>query len=167
MKKIKALLIAVGIIAILFNAAYVSAEGPGAGSGKGPRYDRGAKMDEIMEELGLTDEQKQQLKEMREKHKEGSEEIRKAMRAKRAEMRGELDKPQSDPVKLEGIIGEMAELNKVQMRHRVKGILEMKKVFTPEQYQALNEKRREMKETKGKFKRRYKHREEESEQEQE
>jgi len=151
MKNIKILLIYTMITMVSFNAPQSLAREMSEEDGGHYGAKKEGKMDKIMQELGLTDEQKEKLKEMKDAQRESGKEIRAQQREKREEMRKELEKTEPDLTKINKLIDEMAELDKQKTKNRVQGILDMKKVLTPEQYKALNEKFHEKMKEKKKF----------------
>jgi len=139
MKNIKKIFTIMIIIVVACGVGYSSAEGYGQGETCSPDF-KGKKMHKVMEELGLTQEQKDQLKEMKIGNREAAKQLREKIKTKRGEMKAELTKPQSDRNKLDSIIEEIGELKKETMRSRIDSVLRMKMVLTPEQYKLLNEK---------------------------
>lgn len=148
--RIKSLSICVLMITVLFYTFPAYSESGGFCDGKGPdgqgkkgmgMHDKkGKMMDAVMEEIGLTEEQQSKLAGLRESQKEGSRAIRSEMRAKHEEMKNELDKPVSDNKKVEQLVNDMTDLYRQKTNNRVKGVLDIKSVLTPEQFQLLNEK---------------------------
>ena len=63
--------------------------------------------------------------------------VRESIRAKREELRDELDKEQTDPAKIEAITSELKKLEGDRVDQEVKGILGMKETLTPEQFKKL------------------------------
>ncbi|MBF0494065.1 MAG: Spy/CpxP family protein refolding chaperone [Candidatus Omnitrophica bacterium] len=162
MKNLTRIFVVTGIAALLFGASPVKAEDQAAaGKGKdaaqcaenkkccgkegGMWCGKDKKMDKIMDEIGVTDEQKKQLKEMRETQKETGKEIFKSIREKRDAIREELNKPETDENKINALIEEETALSKAKAQHMVQGVLAMKKILTPEQFQLLDKKFQEMK----------------------
>lgn len=116
-------------------------------------------MEETMQELGITEEQRKEIKEQKQDRREKAKELREKSREKREELKQELDKYDGDPGKVDRLIDEITDLKKAQLRNRVEGIQSIKKVLTKEQFEELTEKLEARKETaKERFKgRRKKH----------
>jgi len=137
-------LFAVAVAGLMIASAQV---GFSAMKGKGRLRDKselGAKkgsMDffSMCEDLDLTENQKKQLKEHREKQDKERNELSKQIRQKNLELGEELQKDKVDNRKVNRIIDEIANLEKRIIRNRVDGILNMKNTLTPEQRQKLDE----------------------------
>ncbi|MBF0253244.1 MAG: Spy/CpxP family protein refolding chaperone [Candidatus Omnitrophica bacterium] len=157
MKKIKNLsvLVALGLILTvsLPNSAYSfgscgseggcgigDSEGKGKWEGKKCDSEKGEKMEKMMDELGLTDDQKTQLKSMREGNKEVHKALKEKMKANQEAIREELGKDVTDKAKIDSLINESAELYKQKMQGRIDNVLGMKSVLTAEQNAAMKEK---------------------------
>ncbi len=121
----------------------------GKGGGESVCSEKGGKMDKMMEELGITAEQKNQLKTMREGNKETYKNLKTQMNAKHEAMREELGKDQVDKSKVDAIINDIGELYKQKMQGRVDKVLGMKSVLTPEQNAAMKEKMKTCRKDKG------------------
>lgn len=138
MKKIDMRIIGAFLAAslLLVTPAYAGGDKPGCKPGE-----KGAGMMEKMTaDLGLTQAQKDQMKALREGQKEKAKELKDKSHGVKEAMRSELNKPDTDMAKVNGYVGELADLYKQRTQQRVDGILAMKKVLTPEQFQELNEK---------------------------
>jgi Spy/CpxP family protein refolding chaperone len=66
------------------------------------------------------------------------------MRQARQALRDELNKPGSDMAVVKKLAGELKNLQARQVDARVEGILDMKKVLTPEQFKAFQEKTKQV-----------------------
>lgn len=106
--------------------------------------ERGAKMMEKMTaDLGLSQEQQDQMKAMREANKERSKALKDKIRGIREAMKTEINKLDTDMAKVNAYVEQLAALYKEKMNQRIEGILGMKKVLTPEQFGKLNAKMEE------------------------
>lgn len=110
------------------------------GQEKGKSHDEA--FDRIVNELNLSPSQKDEIAKERSSRKAESENIRAELKQKRNELSEELEKESSDKSRISAIISEMKELTARRMEQRVESILALKKVLTPSQYKALNEKTR-------------------------
>ena len=113
-------------------------------SEKGGRYME-KKMDRLVEELGLTSEQEEQLKSFKSEQKEAKKALREENRSKRAELREELEKADTDRAKVGSIVAEIKDLMGQKLDGMVKGVLLMKETLTPEQYEKFKKKIEECK----------------------
>lgn len=109
----------------------------------GPRGQRGSqgqgKGKDLMEKLGLTEEQQEALREQREGHREKIRSLMETLRDKKAQLRVELEKEEVDKEKIDSLINEIKPLLGGQIELRVEGALAMKEILTPEQYKKFQE----------------------------
>jgi len=98
------------------------------------------KFDKLTEELGLTPEQETELKQQRSQFKAQKKELWGKIRAKKKELKEELEKPDVDRAKVDKIIGEIKDLTGQKLEARVNKIISMKSILTPEQFKKLKEK---------------------------
>ena len=114
--------------------------GPGGADGEA-RMER--KMDKIHQQLGLSPDQQKKLKEHRQAHRQEMRTLRESLRTKRESLRAELEKPDLN----EGIVKSLSEeLKTLQNRLadlRLDGILEVRKILSPEQFKKFGELMRE------------------------
>ncbi len=114
-------------------------EGPKPGF----REERKAEMDKIMDEIGLTPEQKTQIETFHKEQRAKDAELRTKMQEKREALREELTKTDSDTVKIEQLKTDMTAIYEEKMQARIDGVLKIKETLTPEQYEKLNQKMKE------------------------
>ena len=88
----------------------------------------------LYKDLNLTDEQKRLLEENRKNRKEEARAMFENMKQKRSLMKEELQKENLDMTKISGINNELKELQAKMLDHRLNGILEVRKILTPEQF---------------------------------
>ena len=125
------------IIAALI-AGPVLAEGPGEGpAGRGGEQGFKNKKMAIERELKLTPEQDKLLKDAKEAHRAEMAGLVKALKEKRRELKEALAKPGVTRQQLEPITAEMKQLQSQMIDARMNGILRVKEILTPEQYQKL------------------------------
>ncbi|MBF0217561.1 MAG: periplasmic heavy metal sensor [Candidatus Omnitrophica bacterium] len=152
MKKMTKEVIAALMVLALAQTGYAGPEGaPGDGkegqagqcdvTGKEGFQDRKEKiMDEVAKDLGLSGEQEDRIKQLHNSSREKTKVVRETMKAKQEELRNELNKPDTDVVKVDGIINELTELYRTKTKEMASRVLEMKKALTAEQFGILNEK---------------------------
>jgi Spy/CpxP family protein refolding chaperone len=91
--------------------------------------------------LNLTPKQKQQIQQQRSSDKQKIVELKDKMRAKRLELKSELEKPATDMNRINAIINEIKELTGQQLELRVNSILATKQILTPEQFKQLQDRK--------------------------
>jgi Spy/CpxP family protein refolding chaperone len=94
-------------------------------------------MQRIIQQLNLTDEQKEQLKSQRQKHKEQMQTMTQYLKEHRRKLKEELESPDADKNAINNIITEMKETEGRMLYLRTVGILETKEILTPEQFEKL------------------------------
>ncbi len=70
----------------------------------------------------------------RNKHREQSKEFWKSIKAKKEEFRNELQKQELNMEKVNEIHSDLKALRSKKSDHRLKGMLEVRKILTPEQF---------------------------------
>ncbi len=131
----KAALLVIAATFLLTSALYAY-----HGDKKCSNFDREEKFEKLSTELGLTAEQKAQLKEQRETFKDKQGELMTKSRAKNKELGEELEKPEVDRAKVNKIISDIQTLTGEKLRNRVEKIIAMKGMLTPEQFKKLQDK---------------------------
>jgi len=112
--------------------------GAGRGFGKRQKGQGGEKMfQNLIQQLNLTAEQQKQLEASKKEHRASTKEIRNALTLKKMELRLELEKEKIDRKKIDGIASEIKRLLGRQIDLKVEGILTMKQILTPEQFEKL------------------------------
>lgn len=104
-----------------------------------------ARKQEMFNELNLTDEQKQKLEENRKKNKDEAQGLRGHIKELKTAMRQELEKDTLDMGKINQIQSQMKEAQAQMMDNRLKGILEVRGILTPEQFKKFSAKMEEHK----------------------
>jgi Spy/CpxP family protein refolding chaperone len=155
-KKSRIIFVCLGIFSLLlfFSIAYAQ---PFHNDWKKERGRRKGFDTELIEKLGLTFEQQEQLKKLRTVHREEMGETIKTLRYKRFELFQELEKPESDKKKITNLVTEVKTLQGKLLDIRVDNILKMKGILTPEQYKKLhsyNNRKKRMKDFLKVFRRR-------------
>ena len=108
---------------------------------------RGAKMHEKMmadlhRDIGLSPEQDDKLRAMREKDMENVRGLHRQLRYKQEQMRLELDKYKSDMDKVNALIVDINAAHDALVKNRVEAITQLKQVLTQEQFELLVQKMR-------------------------
>ncbi len=113
----------------------VAQPGPGCGQHGGPMdgEGRGAGMRQMIEDLNLTPEQQTQMKTLRE-NRQGMRDRHENLRDKRNEILNLLKEPKSDESKVLALVEEVNKLDAELNTARVKNMIAMKKILTPDQF---------------------------------
>lgn len=98
-----------------------------------------ARMLEVFKQLDLSPEQEKQLAAHRNKHREQGKEIYKNIKAKREEIKNELQKQELNMEKINKIHSELKSLRSKKADRRLEGILEVRKILTTEQFRKFCE----------------------------
>jgi Spy/CpxP family protein refolding chaperone len=92
----------------------------------GPRVER---------ELGLSPEQASKLQELRYEHQKSVADARNQLELKTLDLRHEMDKDSPDPAALDRLVDEASKLRASLQKSRLRHLLEVRKVLTPEQWE--------------------------------
>ena len=133
------------VLALVSNQAFAWGDRPS----KNCRGDFKAKCAEMNKKLGITPEQEKLLDAQRDAHRKEAEATMKAMKDNREALKTEMAKPGITRQDLEPIVAEMKKLECDMVEQRVQGILKVKSILTPEQFEKL-EKSRSEKQGRGK-----------------
>jgi len=106
----------------------------------------------MYEKLGLTDEQKQALKVHKENHRSETKALRKQIKEKRKAFRQALEDPTTDESAIMAANNEVKALTNSLADDRLNGILEVRKILTPEQFKKFNEIKKKHRKKKGSHK---------------
>jgi len=121
--------------------------------GRGPEEDRqhkrGDKHEWMVKQLGLTEEQQEQMREHRREQMERQRALWEETRAKREELADELQKTKINEARIRELADQLKDLAGQGIDSRIEGILTMKSILTPEQFEQFHEKVKEFRE-KGK-----------------
>ena len=96
------------------------------------------KIQEIYGQLNLSSEQKKQLDENKQKHRDNMKSSFEKMHSLRQEMRQELTKSELDMNKINGLQSQMKSLQSEMIDRRLESILDVRKILTPEQFAKFN-----------------------------
>ncbi len=97
------------------------------------------KMAEVHKELGVTPEQEQKLKEYREKNHEQMKALQEQLKQKRDAIRQELEKADFNEAQVKTIHNELKSLLSQKEDLRLEGILEVRKILTPDQFKKFSD----------------------------
>lgn len=126
---------------LLFHSHAVFAAPEESGSRAGKMKERWeAKREEIAKELNLTEEQKKALADNKAKNRETRQALRAEIKEKMDTMRVELQKAELNMERINQIQGEIKSIAGQLMDTRLQGILEARKILTPEQFKQFAEK---------------------------
>lgn len=119
--------------------AHANEHRAGTGDNSGMRHMDDARKDEFFKDLDLTGEQRDKVKAHREETKKEMKALHDQMRAKRLELKAELDKPAPDNAKVAAITSELKNLSGQMIDSRVNSILSLKAILTPEQFKKMSD----------------------------
>jgi len=109
----------------------------GEGKWRKERWEENA--DRVHKKLNLTPEQENQLKAHRESHRKQMQTLREQLKAKRDQIRAELQKSDFNIEEVQKTHGELKALKSQVEDLRLQGILEVREILTPEQFNKFNE----------------------------
>jgi Spy/CpxP family protein refolding chaperone len=96
--------------------------------------------DYLAYKLGLSEEQAAQLKASKQEKIQTSKKLRDALSKQKEALKQELDKTDSDNARIKEIANAIKQIQADMVDERVKSILEIKAILTPEQYSELKTK---------------------------
>ncbi|MCX6356885.1 MAG: Spy/CpxP family protein refolding chaperone [Candidatus Aureabacteria bacterium] len=130
--------------ALLLSAAAVFAQTP-CPAGADGGWHKGKGCGKQLEQLNLTPEQKQKLDAQRKEKKSAMKGLEESLKAKRGELREEMDKEKTDKAKIESIGADLKRIEAQRIDQEISGILQMKEILTPEQFKKMSAMREEHK----------------------
>jgi Spy/CpxP family protein refolding chaperone len=93
---------------------------------------------EIVEKLQLTDAQKKQIRSVRAAYRVSVAKLDSQIKVKKVELENELDKPDTDPAKVDVLTGELGTLYGQRLNVKVKASIQLEeKILTPQQADML------------------------------
>jgi Spy/CpxP family protein refolding chaperone len=143
--KIKTMLLTLTAAGILFSGQASAAPETQDIKAKNPEWAQKMKekREGFFKELGLTDEQKKALEAHKDQHRKEMKELVQSMRDQMKQMREELQKDKLDMGKINQIQSQLKTTQAQMMDHRLQGILEVRKILTPDQFKKFSEKMEE------------------------
>jgi len=143
MRNKKLMLLAVVVMVFVWTSI-AQARGHGEGYGRGDRQDGQGPSEEMVqkmeEKLGITEEQSVQLKAHRIEHKEKMKALKNELKEKREALKEELEKGDASESSIQGVASELKNVQSELVDERINGILAVKSILTPEQYEKFKEK---------------------------
>ncbi len=148
MGKMGRVLVSIAVVGILGFSSFVYAQPAGDFTEDEvamikQRRDHRVTMPKMKEALGLTDEQVQQLDAQRNQQRGEIREHREAMQKLREEFKLETEKTEIDQEKIQSVHQQMKAIDNKMADYRVEGILQLRKILTPEQFKKFHELGRE------------------------
>jgi len=95
--------------------------------------------DQVIKQLNLTPQQEAQIKQLQVLNRQKAKELFRRLKEKRRELADELDKARSNPIKIRALIAALKDIQGRLIEQRVDGVLKMKEILTPAQYQKFSE----------------------------
>ena len=118
---------------ILAALSLAHAENPGV-EGPSQKWHPGQRIQEIYNQLNLTDAQKKQLEANKRQHRAKSQSVRQEMKIYREALQQELMRPQLDLSKINAIHNQIKSLQSQMEDDRLSSILAVRAILTPEQF---------------------------------
>ena len=125
------------IIAALITGTAFAENSSGCPAGHGGQQGFKDKKMAIEHELNLTPEQDKLLKDAKSSHRAEMAALAKALKEKRRQLKDALAKPGVTKQQLEPITAELKQIQSQMIDARMGGILRVKEILTPEQFQKL------------------------------
>lgn len=119
---------------LLSGVVYASASDNDSKEKKAFAEKRDGKRQQFYKDLNLTQEQKKALEENKNKNREQMKTLFAGMKEKKALIREELQKDELNMEKINQVQNELKALQTQMIDHRLEGILEVRKILTPEQF---------------------------------
>lgn len=135
------------VLAFLFLTLPLYAEAPEDAT-KAVQADKEGGPEKLFKELGLTQEQKDQLKKSREDEAAKVKPLREQVRAKGEELRKVFESADIDKARAYALADELTSLEGELMHSRVDHVIALKQILTPEQFKKMQEKMKERQEEK-------------------
>jgi Spy/CpxP family protein refolding chaperone len=102
-----------------------------------PPHER--KMDKVFGDLGLSQEQKDQIREFHKVNRDKTRALFDLQREKRRQLGEELDKQNSDTRRIKVLTEELKDVEGRLIEQRVQSAMELKQILTPQQYEKFND----------------------------
>jgi Spy/CpxP family protein refolding chaperone len=144
MKKI----IFLGVCALLLVPAAAYAGSHKAKDVRTDHHRSGRMMEEVIQELGLSQEQQEKIKELKASMYEDAKAARTEKKQKYYAMKNELDKVDTDRATVDALIEELVAFERKKLQLRAQHVLAIKEVLSREQFEALQHKLEIKKEVK-------------------
>ncbi len=120
--------------------AYAAPQGKGYGpKGENRRDLMEGRFKRMGKEIGITAEQEKKLEAHRKTHREQSRQLFEQMRQKREALQAEIEKPDMNMSQVNALQAELKSVQEKLADQRLEGILEVRKILTPEQFKKFHE----------------------------
>ena len=133
MTKFKKVLLGVSGLYILAAMSLAHAQNPVV-EGPSQKWHSGQRIQEIYNQLNLTDDQKKQLEANKQQHRAKIQSVRQAMKTQREALQEELMKPRLDMPKINAIHHQIKSLQSQMEDDRLSSIIAVRAILTPEQF---------------------------------
>jgi Spy/CpxP family protein refolding chaperone len=140
MNRDKKIGLAVMVLVFLFSTLPLYAQGPEDAPSQEVPKDKKGGPEKLFEELGLTQEQKDQLKAAREEEGAKVKPLREQVRVKREELRKVFEGAAIDKAQAYALSDAITSLEDELMHLRVDNIISLKQILTPDQFKKMQEK---------------------------
>ncbi|MBN2483927.1 MAG: periplasmic heavy metal sensor [Candidatus Omnitrophica bacterium] len=149
-KNLKIIMLSVGLTGALLCATpvYAGAVRQQDENTERVRQEKREHLENLAGELGLSEEQAEQLRAQKENRRQVQQRLRESMRNVHQALAEELAKEKPDQGKIDSITQDMKKLNSQMIDDRVKSIIDTRNILTPEQYRQFQQKASQMKERK-------------------
>lgn len=138
------ILILIAVLYGIFCASAVFAEyGHRKGGDAGSHRMGDSGKEELFKDLDLTAEQRDKIKAQRQAGKAKMKELHDKTKAKKMELKAELEKPVIDQAKLAGIVKDLKDISGQKIDERINGILSLRQTLTPEQFRKMHDRMEE------------------------
>ena len=140
MNKTKHMAVLFGFVMSVFliSATNVFAQEEQGFNKKEHRKEWQVKRAKMFKELGITEEQRQALKAHKESHRGAMNALREQIKEKHKAFRQSLEDPNVDESTISAVNNEIKTLTNSLSDNRLNGVLEVRKILTPEQFQKFN-----------------------------
>jgi len=144
MIKRKIIIVTVVVVALFAWTNIAQARGHGERYGRGDRQEGQGPSEEMVqkmeEKLGITEEQSVQLKAHRTEHKEKMKALKGELKEKREALKKELENVGANEGSIQAAATALKTVQSQLVDERINGILAVKLILTPEQYEKFKEK---------------------------
>lgn len=132
--KLKKMTAAMMLLLAMTAAAFSQPMGPGGPGGPGQEKDLPPM---LIKKLGLTEEQKEKVQSIRSGAEKEKIRVQAELQIKQIDLQEELEKKTVSEKKVDKLIDDIAQLQKKMLENKIKTMLALKKVLTPQQQEKL------------------------------
>lgn len=139
MRRLVVLLAVAVLCATSVNAFAYDGEGwQGRGHKRPGKEEMEKRHQQMVEDLGLTQQQQEEFEALRVNHRDGDH--RKNMKDKREQLRELLDAEEFDETKIQALVAELKDAQAQMLDQRIAHIKKVRSILTPEQYKKFRDK---------------------------